>query len=153
MLVKKKSRKASIIKPLCAVYYCNNPTEIGITSCWFVWDCSVIEFTFFISIYNTLLNLHCVLCTTLLFFCCSMSVHSVNRERCHCFLSGHWAPLLKAVSSLSPSPPPLPCCWAAAGRGSALLAPVPICAAENLSESCKGRPRLLRLMTSWHLLP
>jgi len=91
ILVKKKSRKASMIKPLCDVYYCNNPTKTGITSCWFVWDCSVIEFTFFICIYNMLLNLHCILCTALLFFCCSMTVYSVTREWCCCFLSGRWA--------------------------------------------------------------
>lgn len=85
MVVKKNLRKASIIKPLCVIYYCNNSTEIVITSCCFLWDWPVIESTFFIFIYNALLRFLCVFCTSLLFFCCSMVACSMDRERCHCF--------------------------------------------------------------------
>lgn len=148
MLVKKNLCKASIIKSLCAIYYCNNSTEIVITSCWFVWDWPVTEFTFLIFIYDALLNLHSVFCSTLLLLFHECLFHG---QRTMPLLS--FRLLLKATSCPNPSPTPLPRCWAATSRGSALLAPLPICAAENQSGSCKLPPSLLRFVTSWHPLP
>lgn len=144
MLVKKNLCKPSIIKPLCAIYYCNNSTEIVITSCWFVWDWPVTEFTFFIFIYDTLLNLHSVFCTALLFFCCSMSAYSMDRERCHCFFS--------SCSSKPPlvqihPPDPFPAAEQPRAGGQHCWLPCPSVQLKTSQEAASSHPP--SLLRSW----